>query len=134
VVDDARIPPQRAALRPLLDAPGLRERLEDAFIGELCARLPRLVPAAARLRRLGVRTSPATVRAVVTEVHALASSAVVVGAHDAARAARAVEHRLLAYTDGEELPQVVVTDALEHLDSLLSSLTGWRADAGVAAV
>ncbi|MDQ1687385.1 MAG: hypothetical protein QOK42_360 [Frankiaceae bacterium] len=134
MVDDARIPPQRAALGSLLEVPGLRERLEDAFAGELCSRLPRLVPAAARLRRLGVRTSPATVRAIVAEVHPLASSAVVVGAHEAARAARAVEHRLLAYTEGEELPQVVVADALEHLDHLLSALTGWRSAAGAAAV
>ena len=116
-----------------LAAPGLQERLETAFSGEVCQRLPRLLPAVARLRRRGVDASPATVRTIVAEVHALASSAVIVGLHDAARAARACEHRLLAYTDGEAMPAVVVAEALDHLERLLTSLDGWHpAAAGVA--
>lgn len=112
---------------------GLQERLESAFVGEVCTRLPRLLPAVSRLRRLGVNVSPATLRTIVSEVHALASSAVIVGVHDAARAARACEHRLLAYTDGESVPAVVVSEALEHLDRLVDSLSGWHpASAGVA--
>ena len=114
--------------RPPLDVPGLQARLEDAFAAELSARLPRLIPAAERLRRRGGATTTPTVRAIVTEVHALASSAVVVGAHAAARAARACEHRLLAYTDGGTLPVFVVEDACHQLDELLNALSCWRAD------
>jgi len=132
VVDDALVRAERATGTSTL-LPDLRERLAEAFAGELCARMPRLLPAAARLRRRGVATSATTVRTIVAEVHSLASSAVIVGAHDAAWAARACEHRLLAYTDGEALPAVVVADALGHLDALLSALTAWRAGASAGA-
>jgi HPt (histidine-containing phosphotransfer) domain-containing protein len=106
----------------------LHSRLVDAFAEELRTRLPRLRPAAERLRRNATATSAATVRVIVAEAHTLASSAVVVGAHDVARAARACEHRLLAYTDGEPLPSVVVEDALAQLDRVLFFLAGWLAD------
>lgn len=112
----------------------LHDQLVDAFRGELAVRLPRLLAAAARLRRHGVEVSAATVRQLVSEVHTIATSAVVVGLHEAARAARACEHRLLAYTDGEPVPAVVVEEALGYLDLLASALQGWdsRHDAGVA--
>jgi HPt (histidine-containing phosphotransfer) domain-containing protein len=119
------------AVVDLAHAPELQERLADAFAMELRSRLPRLIPAADRLRRRGVATSPATLRTIVSDVHTLASSAVVVGAHDAARAARACEHRLLAYVDGEALQPGVVADALESLDQLLTALLRWREAATV---
>lgn len=105
----------------------LRSQLAQAFAAELDARLPRLLPAVDRLRRRGAQTSPATVRAIVAEVHTIATSAVVVGAHRAAQAARACEHRLLAYTDGSALPPVVVEDALDHLQELTEALASWGA-------
>lgn len=106
--------------------PELQEQLASAFAHELELRLPRLLPAAERLRRRGPQVSAATIRSIVTEVHTLASSAVVVGAHRAARAARACEHRLLAYTEGTPLPAVVVAEALAQLDELSHALACWR--------
>lgn len=130
MVTDAVVLPRVGHALP----PDLHEQLTDAFARELDARLPRLLPAADRLRRRGREVSAATVRVIVTEVHTLASSAVVVGAHRAARAARACEHRLLAYLDGAPLPAVVAGEALDHLDELIAALACWRSEdrAGVA--
>ena len=130
MVNDAFVLPRVGHTLP----PDLHEQLAVAFVRELDARLPRLLPAAERLRRRGCQVSAATVRVIVTEVHTVASSAVVVGAHRAARAARACEHRLLAYVDGAPLPAVVAAEALDHLDELLAALTCWRSGdrAGVA--
>lgn len=108
--------------------PDLQAKLAAAFADELDIRLPRLLPAAERLRRRGCQVSPATVRTIVTEVHTLASSAVIVGAHRAARAARTCEHRLLAYAEGAPLPAVVVAEALDQLDELSDALTCWRSE------
>jgi HPt (histidine-containing phosphotransfer) domain-containing protein len=131
VADDARVPAQRGTRTTL--GSSLYDRLAEAFAEELSTRLPRLLPAAARLRRNRTATSAATIKTIVSETHTLASSAVVLGAHDAARAARACEHRLLAYVDGSPLPAVVVEDALEHLDRMLSALSGWRAEVSAGA-
>lgn len=123
MVNDAFVLPRAAGRDSSAD---LRAQLATAFASELDARLPRLLPAAGRLRRRGCQASAATVRSIVAEVHTIASSAVVVGAHRAAQAARACEHRLLAYTEGAALPAVVVDEALDRLDELVAALADWR--------
>lgn len=130
MVNDVAVLPRAGHPLP----PDLHRQLAAAFALELDARLPRLLAAAERLRRRGCQASAATLKVIVAEVHTLSSSAVVVAAHDAARAARACEHRLLAYVDGAPLTPGVVAEALEHVDALVAALTRWRPGdrAGVA--
>ncbi len=71
--------------------------LRDAFAGEVATRLPRL------LQLLDGPPGPDALR----DAHTLASSAVVVGANDASRIARALEAELGGAADPAELHRLV---------------------------
>lgn len=103
----SHVPAQRAGTRlPEAALAGLRE----AFAGEVAERLPRLRAAAATL-------DPTALRDALRDVHALGSSAYVVGEDDAARTARAAEAVL-----AEEGPLETFRALVVILDG---ELAGW---------
>lgn len=117
-------------------APGddLAALLGEAFAGEVASRLPRLLDAAARL--LGPAPGVAAARAVVMEVHALASSAALVGEELVAGWAREVEELLAAYADGSAppvsdrgpaLPRGVAEAVGDRVGALALGLSRWVA-------
>jgi HPt (histidine-containing phosphotransfer) domain-containing protein len=100
----------------------LTASLERAFAGEVAERLPRLMAAAGRL----ADTSDAAGQ-VVSDAHALASSAAVVGADVAARAARECEQLLTPYAGRGDVPAAVADRAAEAAETMRVALSAWEA-------
>ncbi len=100
----------------------LSASLERAFAGEVAERLPRLLAAADLLTDCS-----SAVGQVMSDAHALASSAAVVGAEVAAQAARECEQILMPYADASQLPPAVADRALEAADAMRAALTAWQA-------
>lgn len=111
--------------------PELRRVLAAAFRSELETRLPRLLDAGSLLAELGAEVSgdwAASLRTVVSDAHALASSAAVVGADAASNAARACELLLAEYVDAAAVPPArVLRQAADRVEELLLDLAGWIA-------
>lgn len=113
----------------------VRRALRAAFRSELEARLPRLLDAGSLLAELGTDLSAdlsgdwaASLRSVVSDAHALASSAAVVGADAASTAARSCELLLADYVDAAVVPPArVLQQAADRVEELLLSLAGWIA-------
>jgi HPt (histidine-containing phosphotransfer) domain-containing protein len=100
----------------------LAASLERAFAGEVAERLPRLLAAA---NELTVADSAAG--QVMTDAHALASSAAVVGADSAAEAARECELLLTPYAGRRPVPPPVADRALRAADEMRAALASWQA-------
>jgi HPt (histidine-containing phosphotransfer) domain-containing protein len=100
----------------------LAASLDRAFAGEVAERLPRLIEAAGRL----TEDAGAAIR-VVSDAHALASSAAVVGADVAAVAARECEQLLTPYTGKSAVPVDVADRAVEAADAMRTALRAWGA-------
>jgi HPt (histidine-containing phosphotransfer) domain-containing protein len=99
----------------------LSASLERAFAGEVAERLPRLLAFAERL----TDRADAAGR-VVTDAHALASSAAVVGVDDAARAARTCEQLLTPYARSGDVPSAVAERAAEAAEVMRTALSEWH--------
>ena len=100
----------------------LTASLERAFAGEVAERLPRLLAAAGRLTE-----ETGAAGQVVSDAHALASSAAVVGADVAAYAARECEQLLTPYAGRAEVPVAVADRAVEAADAMRVALSAWEA-------
>jgi HPt (histidine-containing phosphotransfer) domain-containing protein len=100
----------------------LSASLERAFAGEVAERLPRLLAAADELSQ---RRDAAG--RVVSDAHALASSAAVVGAAEAASAARECEHLLTPYTQDGVVPASVADRATDAAEEMRAALSSWHA-------
>src|SRR4051794_5315050 len=90
----------------------LTASLERAFAGEVAERLPRLLAAAGRLSERDAAGQ------VVSDAHALASSAAVVGADAAAYAARECEQLLTPYAGDQPVPADIADRAVEAADTM----------------
>jgi hypothetical protein len=119
-----------AARSQALPAP-LVASLDDAFASEVAVRLPRLLAAA---RRLGdgaaARLSNGAVDAaqvILSDTHALGSSAAVVGEDIAAYAARECEQMLTAFVQhvGPVVPGEAVVQIAGAVDALHLALSRW---------
>ena len=113
---------------PRVLTPGVRAALRDAFGGEVSARLPRLLAAGALLAQHQVR-GPAneTLHSALRDVHALASSAAVVGENFVAEAARECEELLAPYVDVARLPGEALTRILDRIEDIALALAPWVA-------
>jgi HPt (histidine-containing phosphotransfer) domain-containing protein len=100
----------------------LTASLERAFAGEVAERLPRVLAAAERLSERGD-----AVGQLVSDAHALASSAAVVGAEDAAYAARECEQLLSPYAGAPVVPPAVADRAAQAADAMRQALSAWEA-------
>ena len=85
--------------------------LDDAFRREVRTRLPRLLAAADLLADTDPAIAGRAVAQLRSDVHTLASSSVIVGAHAAARVGRECEWLLLAYDDGALPPEIAAKAA-----------------------
>jgi hypothetical protein len=94
--------------------------LDDAFASEVAVRLPRLLGAALRLRA----GAPEAASEILSDTHALASSAAVVGEDVAAYAARECEQLLTAYVHATGPVDAVVRIA-GAVDALGLALARW---------
>jgi HPt (histidine-containing phosphotransfer) domain-containing protein len=99
----------------------LTASLERAFAGEVAERLPRLLAAADRLTE-----EHAAAGQVVSDAHALASSAAVVGADVAAHAARECEQLLTPYAGDHQVPVAVADRAVEAANAMRVALCAWE--------
>ena len=117
-----------AACSPADDA-ALHEALARAFAGELATRLPRLTRNAAEL---AVDASALAAAAVTRDVHALASSATLLGELDAARAARSVEVQLAPYCASGPVPAAVIAEVRRDLDEVRELLMTWLAESAAS--
>jgi HPt (histidine-containing phosphotransfer) domain-containing protein len=108
----------------------LTASLERAFAGEVAERLPRLIAAAERLASTGEAAGQ-----VVSDAHALASSAAVVGADVAAHAARECELLLTPYAGQREVPPTIAGRAVDAAEAVRAALSTWetRSARGLAA-
>jgi HPt (histidine-containing phosphotransfer) domain-containing protein len=97
----------------------LTASLERAFAGEVAERLPRLLDAAGQLGAAGAA------QRVVSDAHALASSAAVVGAEEAAHAARECERLLTPYVR-REVPEAVANRAADVAETVRAALSDWN--------
>lgn len=100
----------------------LAASLEHAFAGEVAQRLPRLLAATGRLTE-----ESAAAGQVVSDAHALASSAAVVGADAAAHAARECEQLLSPYAERSVVPAAVADQAAAAADAMRTALAAWEA-------
>ena len=94
--------------------------LDDAFASEVAVRLPRMFAATARLRAGATDAA----HSILSDVHALASSANVVGEDVAAYAARECEQLLLAFVHGSA-PYNAVQLISGGVDALGLALARW---------
>ena len=99
----------------------LSASLERAFAGEVAERLPRLLAAADELSQRGDAAGR-----VVSDAHALASSAAVVGADQAASAARECEQLLAPYTQNGIVPASVADRAADAAEQMRAALSSWH--------
>jgi HPt (histidine-containing phosphotransfer) domain-containing protein len=99
----------------------LTASLEQAFAGEVAERLPRLLAAAERLSEPGGAAGQ-----VVSDAHALASSAAIVGEDFAAQAARECELLLTPYGAGG-VPPAVAGQAADAAEAVRVALATWTA-------
>jgi HPt (histidine-containing phosphotransfer) domain-containing protein len=99
----------------------LSASLQRAFAGEVAERLPRLLAFAEQLT-----DSTDAAGRVVSDAHALASSAAVVGVDDAARAARTCEQLLTPYARNGDVPPAVADRAAEAAEAMRSALSDWH--------
>jgi hypothetical protein len=102
----------------------LHAGLDEAFAREVATRLPRLLAAAKRLADSDPVVAGRAVAELRTDVHTLASSAVIVGAVAAARAGRECEWLLLPYDDGV-LPADVAAKAAALARGVGRALARW---------
>jgi chemotaxis protein histidine kinase CheA len=95
--------------------------LDQAFAEEVTERLPRLLAAAARLRH---DRSTRAAHEVSFDLHTLASSAVLVGRLQLARAARRCEQMLLPYCSPrrQRVPARVAGTALSCIETIRREL------------
>jgi HPt (histidine-containing phosphotransfer) domain-containing protein len=96
--------------------------LEHAFAGEVAERLPRLLAAAGQINE-----TRDAVGQVVSDAHALASSAAVVGAQEAAQAARECEQLLTPYAGARAVPTAIVDRAANAAEAMRAALSAWEA-------
>jgi HPt (histidine-containing phosphotransfer) domain-containing protein len=99
----------------------LTASLERAFAGEVAERLPRLLAAADELS-----ACPRAAGRVVSDAHALASSAAVVGADRAAVAARECEQLLTPYARDGVVPASIVDRAADAAEEMRAALSSWH--------
>jgi HPt (histidine-containing phosphotransfer) domain-containing protein len=97
--------------------------LQAAFGREVSRRLPRLMRAIDALAAAEPGTTGPAARAVVCEVHALGSSAALVGAEAAARAARECELLLVGCTD--DVPEEIAGKATALARAVVRALSRW---------
>lgn len=100
----------------------LAASLERAFAGEVAERLPRLLAAADALSQ-----RPDAAGQFVSDAHALASSAAVVGADLAASAARECEQLLTPYAHNGVVPESVADRAADVAEQMRAALSSWHA-------
>jgi HPt (histidine-containing phosphotransfer) domain-containing protein len=100
----------------------LSASLERAFAGEVAERLPRLLAAAGQINE-----TRDAVGQLMSDAHALASSAAVVGADDAARAARECEQLLTPYAGARSVPTSVADRAASAAEAMRAALSAWEA-------
>ncbi|MFL6241032.1 MAG: Hpt domain-containing protein [Actinomycetes bacterium] len=98
----------------------LAASLERAFAGEVAERLPRLLAATDKL----TETTEAAGQ-VMSDAHALASSAAVVGADMAAHAARECEALLAPYAGTRAVPFAVAQQATVAAEQMRDALAAW---------
>jgi hypothetical protein len=102
---------------------GLVASLDDAFASEVALRLPRLLVAATRL----ADGAPDAASEIMSDTHALASSATVVGEDLAAYAARECELLVLTYLQAAEPADVrgIAGQVAGAIDALRLALARW---------
>jgi len=99
----------------------LSASLQRAFAGEVAERLPRLLAATERLT-----DTAGAAGQVVSDAHALASSAAVVGVDAAAHAARACEQLLSPYAANGDVPVAVADRAVDAAETMRAALAAWQ--------
>jgi hypothetical protein len=104
--------------------PDVRSGLADAFAAEVTTRLPRLVDAASHL----ADDPEHAIREFVTDAHALASSAAVLGEDVAAFAARECEQLLSPYADRAAVPFAVAELASGAAEAVCLALSHWSVE------
>jgi HPt (histidine-containing phosphotransfer) domain-containing protein len=113
--------------------------LDDAFASEVAVRLPRLLAAARRLGDGAVGEVPggstAAAHVIMSDAHALASSAAVVGEDIAAYAARECEQLLAAFVRnvGPARTDDAATEISGAVDALHLALSRWTDNRSMAA-
>ena len=101
----------------------LAASLERAFAGEVAERLPRLLAAADELSERADAAGQ-----LVSDAHALASSAAVVGADRAASAARECEQLLTPYAQDGVVPESIADRAADAAEQMRAALSSWHAE------